>query len=251
MDAELYHWRDAGRRIPIWWRDDDAIAATAPLDRLIGLSERHGLPLHLAVIPADARTDLAERLADAPLVVPVVHGWAHLAHTPADQKKAEFSASRPLADRLTDAAKGLERLHDLLGAKAVAPMFVPPWNRMGADMAPGLARLGYRFLSTYGPRASEFSAPGLVTVNTHVDVIDWRGTRSLVPPETLIARLVSTLKDRREGRADADEPLGLLTHHLVHDPAIWKFTDRLIDRLLQGPVQTWTASAPQHKGNTP
>ncbi|MAY87840.1 MAG: polysaccharide deacetylase [Pseudooceanicola sp.] len=250
LDTELDHWRDEGRRIPIWWRDDDAIAATAPLDRLIGLSESYGLPLHLAVIPATAQPDLAHRLSAAPSVVPVVHGWAHRAHTPSTEKRAEFAASRPLPDRLMDAREGLTRLRQLLGGEAVAPMFVPPWNRIGRDLAPGLADMGYRFLSTYGPRATEPAAPGLITVNTHLDVIDWRGTRSLVPPEQLIAGLVAALKSRREGRTDTAELLGLLTHHLVHDTPIWEFTERLIDRLMQGPVQPWRAEAPQIKGNS-
>ena len=39
--------------------------------------------------------------------------------------------------------------------------------------------------------------------------------------------------------ADNHEPYGILTHHLVHDAAIWHFTETLISRLMQGPGQVW------------
>jgi hypothetical protein len=238
LDRELARWHAAGRRIPLWWRDDDAIADTPPLDRLIAMAERAGLPLHLAVIPAHAETGLARRLAKAPGVVPIVHGWTHLSHSQPPDKKAEFGPARPLAQRLDDAARGLARMQDMF-ADRLAPIFVPPWNRIAPDMADALPGLGYRALSTYGPRPADGAAPGLDAINTHIDVIDWRGTRSVVPPARLIGDLVDTLRARREGRTDASEPLGLLTHHLVHDPAIWDMTESLLARLIRGPVIPW------------
>ena len=36
----LTRWRDEGRTLPIWWRDDDAIAPTPALERLLALAER-------------------------------------------------------------------------------------------------------------------------------------------------------------------------------------------------------------------
>ena len=69
-------------------------------------------------------------------------------------------------------------------------------------------------------------------MNTHLDPIDWRGTRGLVAPDQLVARTVDLLRDRRLARADNAEPFGYLTHHLVHDDAIWDFTASLISRLL-------------------
>ena len=34
LDAELAHWATEGLRLPLWWRDDDAIAPTEALARL-------------------------------------------------------------------------------------------------------------------------------------------------------------------------------------------------------------------------
>ena len=102
---------------------------------------------------------------------------------------------------------------------------------------PHLASIGYRGVSTFKSRTAATAAPGLVQVNTHIDPINWRGDRSLVSPAALLADLAEALRQRRTGDTDATEPLGLLTHHLVHDPAIWDFTERLMKRLLDGPAE--------------
>ena len=52
--AELARWRAEGLSLPIWWRDDDAIAPTPALERLLALAEQFEAPLHLAVIPEPA-----------------------------------------------------------------------------------------------------------------------------------------------------------------------------------------------------
>lgn len=235
LDQELRIWRHEGLSLPIWWRDDDAIAPTQALDRLNALSKDLGLPVHLAIIPKDATQALADTLQSC--FIPVVHGWAHLSHAPHGEKKAEFGAGRSTA--LSEAQQGLQRLQTLFGEQ-LCPMFVPPWNRIGTEVAAGLAGLGYHTLSTFTPRSARLAAPGLLQINTHLDPIDWRGSRSLVPPETLIAQLCTQLKDRRDGLSDATEPYGILTHHLVHDDAIWTFTHSLLARLLEGPSHIWS-----------
>ncbi len=235
LDAELAIWRSEDRALPLWWRDDDAVAATPELSRLAALSARLQLPVHIAVIPARAERSLTDAVGAAPHLVPMVHGWAHRNHAPPDEKKAEFGAHRPLPTLQEAAAEGLRQLRGLFGDRLV-PAFVPPWNRVTPELAAGLPALGYRSLSTYGPRIARDAAPGLLQVNTHLDPIDWKGSRSLVAPDMLIARVTDHLQDRREGRADASEPYGILTHHLVHDAAIWQFTETLLGRLLDGPA---------------
>ncbi len=238
LDTELARWAEAGLTLPLWWRDDDAVRPTAALDRLAALSAKLGLPVHLAVIPAQATPELAAYCAANPQLVPVVHGWAHQNNAPAGEKKAEFGAPRPAQTTLADARQGLETLQALFG-NALRPMFVPPWNRIGQDTVQGLAGLGYSALSTFKPREAAGAAPGLIQINTHLDPIAWKTTRSLVPPQELILQVARQLADRREGRADNGEPYGILTHHLVHDAAIWHFTEALAARLLAGPARAW------------
>ena len=170
-----------------------------------------------------------------------MHGWAHENHAPADQKKAEFGAHRPLDALREDAERGFGKLHGLFGSR-LKPVFVPPWNRISPELIPILPALGYRILSTATPRPNHWAAEGLKQVNTHIDPIDWKGTRSLIDEALLISRIAQLLQDRRNSVTDATEPLGLLTHHLVHDPAIWSFCARLVDMFLSGPAQPWHIS---------
>nr|PZN37924.1 MAG: glycosyl transferase family 28 [Pseudomonadota bacterium] len=216
----------SGRRLGLWWRDDDATHTTPALDRLLALSERTGVPVAIAAIPSRTGNDLAVRLATVPHAQVLVHGFAHANHAPADEKKAEFGPHRDPTELTRDLRSGLMLGQALFGDKLV-PAFVPPWNRCTPDIAPALARAGYSGLSLFGDRTAADMA-GLPLVNTHVDPIDWRGTRSLVDPARLLAGLAQAILRRVGGLADADEPIGLLTHHLVHDEAVWQFCERLL-----------------------
>ncbi len=240
LQEELERW-PANQPLPIWWRDDDAIHVTPALDRLCEVSDLTGLPIHLAVIPSEANAPLATRLGADDRLIPLVHGWAHRNHASEGARKAEFGAHRPLDVMRAEVRQAYERLTDLLGSRP-APVFVPPWNRVAPDLLPLLPQAGYTAISTFGPRDDAMAAPGLAQINTHVDPIDWRGHRSLVAPERLITRTTAQLADRREGRADASEPLGLLTHHLVHDDAIWSFTQQFLQHMSRGPITSWTAT---------
>jgi len=67
-------------------------------------------------------------------------------------------------------------------------------------------------------------------VNTHVDIIDWRGTRAFVGEAAALGALLSHLSAKLRNQADAGEPTGVLTHHAVHDAASWSFIERLFER---------------------
>ena len=70
-------------------------------------------------------------------------------------------------------------------------------------------------------------------------------TEALFLREAAALRLIADhLSARREGRADADEPTGLLSHHAVQDEACWRFLDALLDHLSAHPaVRLLTAEA--------
>lgn len=239
LTAELEVWHQQGLDLPIWWRDDDAVSTTPHLDRLSAMSDKLGVPVHLAIIPRDAEDGLVEYVSSRPNLIPVVHGWAHKNHAPTGEKKSEFRLHRPLSEIVQDAQSGASRMRALF-ADQLCPMFVPPWNRIAPEVVKELPAAGYRILSTATPRPSPQVAPGLDQINTHLDPIDWRGTRGLAAPETLIAKTAQLLRNRREGRADNAEPFGILTHHLVHDEDIWAFTHDLLHRLMKGPGFVWS-----------
>ena len=223
LEAELDRWSGAGRQATFWWRDDDAVASTPALDRLLTLAD--GAPLALAVIPGNAEPSLVAALAEHPAMRVVQHGWRHLNHGIA--AKSELGPERPLETRLDELAAGRDRLEAMFGTR-VLPMLVPPWNRIGEDLVAMLPALGFRALSTCKPRRAALAAPRLTAVNTHVDLVDWSGSRGFIGESVALALAVDHLCARRLGLADAAEPTGLLTHHLVQDAP----TDAFLRQLL-------------------
>ncbi len=216
---ELQRWAEAGRKATLWFRDDDAIEPTAALDQLLALSDRYSVPMALAVIPDPTGKPLAERLARQDSVTVTVHGWTHHNHAPDETKKQELGPHRPREIMLDELRRGFDKLRDLY-PRQFAPILVPPWNRIDKELLPELAPFGYRAVSVYGlakPRP-------IALVNTHVDIMDWHGTHGGRPHGELVDVLVGELKNRFEGN---DEPIGILTHHLVHDALAWDFIDTL------------------------
>jgi peptidoglycan/xylan/chitin deacetylase (PgdA/CDA1 family) len=215
-----------GRPATFWLRDDDATVPTGALDRLLEMTARHGVPVTLAVIPAGSGQALADRLAGAAGVTVAVHGWAHRNHAGPGEKKQELGTHRPAATVLDELSRGLRHLQGLHRGQ-FAPVLVPPWNRIHADVVQGLPGIGYAALSVFGP---EKPAP-LQVVNTHVDLIDWRGTGRVKPLDTVLSETVLAL-----GRG---APVGFLTHHLIHDAAAWEVLDRLLALAPNGADARW------------
>jgi hypothetical protein len=156
-----------------------------------------------------------------------VHGWAHRNHAGPEEKKQELGAHRPVETVLDELARGLRHLQDLHGAQA-APVLVPPWNRIHDDVVQGLPGIGYAALSVFGP---EKPAP-LRVLNTHVDLIDWRGTGGAKELDTLLSEIAVALQ--------RDAPIGLLTHHLIHDAGAWEVLDRVLALTAGQPRPRWS-----------
>ncbi len=220
LSEALDRWQAAGRRPVFWLRDDDAIGPTAALDRLIELSAEGEAAVALAVIPAFAGKPLADRLAGSPHMIPVMHGWSHENHAPAGSKKQELGLHRPVETVLAELERGLRCIEALFNGCAV-PLLVPPWNRIDAALLPHLAGRGYRGISTFGPPGP---AP-LPVINTTVDIIDWHGTRGCHDHALLVGQIVAQLDTGLT--LPGQPPIGVLTHHLVHDEAAWDFLQRL------------------------
>lgn len=217
----------------IWWRDDDAIVVTKALMRLLALSEAHGAPFAIASIPGRAQSELAAVLDQAPLVDVLVHGLTHANHAPSGEKKAEFGAHRPRTQLRDDAREALALARARFGDQLL-PVFVPPWNRISPELVKELPTLGYAGLSTANDRPQGAVLDGLAQINTHVDPIDWHGSRSLANPQSIVGGLVAAIERRSTGLGPP-EPIGLLTHHLVHDEAIWSFAEAVLGTVTAHP----------------
>lgn len=217
FEAELAAWAEAGRTPTLWWRDDDAVAQTSALDRLLAITD--AIPVMLAVIPQPLEPSLPPRLERTAAYV-VQHGWAHKNHRPPGQKACEIGEDRPPPVVESELREGAEILRQAFGPR-FRPWLVPPWNRIDHAIAARLPDLGYAGLSTFEPRRDRFR------VNAHVDPIAWKDGRRFIGPDKTLSRLTAHLAARRAGAIDAAEPTGLLTHHLVHDADLWDFLERL------------------------
>jgi hypothetical protein len=252
LTEELDAWAAAGRAATLWWRDDDAVAPSAELERLLGLAAARDVPIALAAIPARASEALARGIETAGARVTLLqHGYAHRNHAPAAEKKAELGAHRPANAVLEELARGQARMSALFGSALFgsgpfglgwAPVLVPPWNRIAEGLVPEVGRLGFRGLSTYGARAAAEPAPGLVQINSHVDIMRWDAPRGFLGAAEALDLLAGHLRARRLGEADEAEPSGLLSHHGAHDEACWAFLDELLGRLAEHPAARFVAA---------
>jgi hypothetical protein len=234
LAAELDRWPPRGATL--WWRDDDAGAASPLFDRLLALAAAHGAPLALAVVPVWLETPVAAAIREGPAAVRVFqHGWAHRNHEPpaADGtrgKPAELGAARPPEAALAELAAGWARLAALVPDR-LRPALVPPWNRIAPAVRAALPAGGFRVLSTFGPRSAARMGSGLRMLNTHVDPIQWRTSRGFAGAVSALDQVTAHLVARREARIDPTEPTGLLTHHRDLSPPAWAWLDELLGRL--------------------
>jgi hypothetical protein len=240
LKRELDAWATGGRDATFWWRDDDAATPSAALDALLDVAA--AAPVALAVIPHDAAAALASQLADLASVIVLQHGYAHANHAPAGEKKMELGPHRRADHVIAELATGQDRLSRLFDEKFL-PVLVPPWNRIASFLVPMLPEMKFCGLSTYGPRTRAEPVSGFRQVNTHVDLIDWRGGRDFIGPAAAAAATAAHLADRRQGHADPAEPTGILTHHLVQDPASWQFMAELLSLLDAHPAATVMSAA--------
>jgi hypothetical protein len=228
---EFDRWNEAGRVATLWWRDDDAVAPSAALDHLVSLAGT--VAIGLAVIPALVRPDLAPWLSGCARtltrggIAVLQHGWRHVSHS-VSGKKSEFPAARLRDDVVFELAAGRARLIELFGICAL-PVLVPPWNRFDDALLSLLGSCGLSAISRAKPRRIGRPVLGVVEVNVHVDLVAWAGGRRFVGEKAALGGLIAHMRARRLGFACADEPTGILTHHLIQDGA----TDAFLGRLLE------------------
>jgi hypothetical protein len=249
---ELSRWRARGLTARFWLRDDDACEITPQLERLAALARRYNFKIGLAVIPSKLTDALVSYLAagDARFL-PMCHGWSHTNHGTVE-KPGEFGPDRPFAEVEADCRRGYERFVACFGSRPA--VFVPPFGCITKDVEACLGEVGFAGLSN-GPTLAlarlarlhaklealppnPFWSLPARPLDTHVDPIDWR-RKTAHPPERISVELVGELRLRRKGYIPPSNPIGLLTHHLVHDEAIWSVCDELLDVLQDEPAATF------------
>ncbi len=233
---ELATWQAEGLAARFWWRDDDATGFTPTLSRLLALQSATRAPLALALIPAQAETELL--VHEAKGLCMLQHGVDHVNRAAPGEKKSEFPARCDQDDHL---ARIIAARRDLASRSSgrVLPVLVPPWNRINATLATHLHAAGYRGLSGFGLELP--GCNGLIQLNTHVDIVAWRRGKSFVGTDEVLGIATTLLEQRRLGKA-AHAPIGWLTHHAVHDGAAWDFLERLFALTMTLSSVEWTGA---------
>lgn len=211
--SELDRWQAQNLRVRLWWRDDDATEANRQLRAVTRFAATHEVVVALAVIPKPLTLQKARGLLSLEHAQHLVHGFAHINHEGPNRSKREFGHSRSVDDLSSDLSLGLQKCQELLGP-SLLPVFVPPWNRIAPKAIQALPKAGYCGLSTWKLRRARHPVPGLLQVNTHVDLIDWRRDAQIKPLGLVQRLLIEKLKRRRLLGLNCEEPLGILTHHV-------------------------------------
>lgn len=226
------------RPAALWLRDDDAVEPTDPLARFLALTSARSVPVTLAVIPEESGVALEAYLDGFEGIEIALHGWSHRNYAPAGEKKQELGGHRPAALVLAELSSGFAKLSALHGERML-PMLVPPWNRIAPALLPSLPGIGISCLSVFGPE----KARGIAELNTHVDVMDWHGTRGGRPADILHAEIAARIDSMGDGQA-----MGLLTHHLVHDAAVDDFLEGLFALTAGHPGCRWLPASALVRG---
>lgn len=220
IGPELARWKARGHAPVVWWRDDDARRPTPALERLLALSNRCEAPITLAAVPDGDIQALAEACRAAGEVELAIHGFRHENRAPPGRPSGEINDLDRLADVVLELGTALDVFRR---AGTRARLFVPPWNNIHPTLKTALS-LHDLELSGYGdPR----DADEPTRLDAHVDVLRWKPEPRFRGAARFLSRTRRLLAERRV-KALWDEPLGLLTHHLDHDEAAWRFLEAFL-----------------------
>jgi len=217
LAAELQRWRRAGHSPLLWWRDDDAFEPSMQLRRLVEYANRAGVPLSLSVIPALLNPELCAWVNRYPFVSVLQHGTDH-SDAGGGDGPTQFDPADPphsVAKRLANGWSALSGFNRRL------PIYVPPWHALTPNVTAAATMVGRGLVSAWGAPAERDR------VDVHVDLMRWRGSPRFAGNRRVLGALRRALRERRlEGRWH--DPIGLLTHHMVHDDAAWRFLASLL-----------------------
>ncbi|MEX1108049.1 MAG: hypothetical protein WEC00_03975, partial [Dongiaceae bacterium] len=90
-----------------------------------------------------------------------------------------------------------------------------------------------------GARARRRRSGQFATANVHIDIFEWHPRARFAGTGPVLEKAIRHLADRREGRADPDEPTGFMTHHLQHDAGCWRFVERFLRQSAAHPAVRW------------
>lgn len=213
---ELARWTKLGKTPAIWWRDDDAREATSQLDRLLRV--RDGLPISLAVVPDGDLEGLASILRAAPEVSISQHGMDHVNRLSDGSRRSEYLDDATQA-QVSDCVRGSRKRLEEAGFQPA--FYTPCWNVFDERLLRAVKAANY---TTYSAGIFGRPTPELGHIGAGLDVLRWKRAPRFRGRARIFKELRRQLRMRRRSQ-DFQEPVGLLTHHLVHDEPTWRFLE--------------------------
>ena len=247
VQDELALWRAAGQKPTFWIRDDDATCVTGQLERLQSIATRYDVSVGLALIPGllgfrPGRLYCGRnRATSIPCATDGSTSTTAMPATPMNSATRARTARHVRTQRWPCRRFGAFRRHRDGVRAALQP------HHAGHDRGAGRHRL---CRLSVGPRPLERRIARVVNrfdwapslniawkgplprIDAHVDLIDWQ-SGSAQAMDVVAQAMVGQLRLRRKGFPPAGAPIGLLTHHRVHDESIWRLLESLID-LIKG-----------------
>lgn len=205
--------------LSFWWRDDDLEIPSLALAEMLTATEDSGIAPGLAAVSGAVKSEAISAL-DGTQARVMPHGWRHVNHEPAGAKKSEYGPRRAVEERLAEIDGACNRIAALAGTRALL-VFTPPWNNIATDLLPHLHRSKAAGVSAYRMPGREPQSASRPRLDTHVDLIDWRGTRQGLSAERLVDLLVPWVKLASVTENPLDSAVGVLSHHLVTRPNDW------------------------------
>ncbi|MEH6446319.1 MAG: polysaccharide deacetylase family protein [Oceanospirillaceae bacterium] len=233
LAEEIQQWQSP---IPFWWRDDDAVANTGALQKMLAIADKFAIPVHLAVIP-NALEDSLQNItlaAQKPNCYVLQHGFEHHSFALQGQRKIELGGSQEINVIQSNLSDGRKRLQAAF-ADQYLDILVPPWNRISDEIAAKLPDIGYQKLSILGGAKVEESE---FLLNVHIDIINWK-QRCFAGEALILAKITAHLRELRLKQQTPLKPCGLMTHHLDHDFACWQFIEQFFSFCQNHPQIRW------------
>jgi len=234
LSDEINQWPQS---VQFWWRDDDAVADSEPLQQMLQLAKGYQIAVHLAVIPNLLETSLnvIKHSDIQPFSYVLQHGVEHRNFALPEQRKIELGGSQDLQSLQQKLSVGQHLLQQTFVDQYLS-ILVPPWNRIADELIPYLDKIGYQKLSVLG-KTKLAETP--LHLNVHIDIINWR-ERQFAGEALILSKIIEHLQHKRLF-GSSTKPCGLMTHHLDHDRDCWTFLDKFFSFCQSHSKVQWVA----------
>lgn len=231
LSEELASWPE---HVPFWWRDDDAVANSGLLLRMLELSIDVNVPVHLAVIPSLLENSLNIIKTDRynQLCYVLQHGYDHQDYSAPNERKIELGGLQDADTLIANLQSGKCTLSNEFKTQ-YTDILVPPWNRISDAVTNKLTAVNYAKISVINGKHTNAHSD---YVNVDLDIIDWQ-QRRFAGEDILLEKMITQLTQYHQAHTNNNltsiKPYGIMTHHLVHDEASWLFLAKLFKFLIQ------------------